>query len=123
MRGLENLHQDLVFGWRSLRRNPGFVATALVTLSLGIGAATGMFSVVQAVWLRPLPYDDPGRLVAIWSEQRQPSVPEASSAYANIDDWRRSSRALNGVLAYDGTSATITDPSGEVQRLNSALTG
>jgi predicted permease len=123
MSAWDNLRQDWTFGWRSLRRSPGFVATALVTLSLGIGAATGMFSVVQAVWLRPLPYLEPGRLVAIWSEQRQPPVPEASSAYGNIADWQRDSHKLRGVLAYDGTTATVLDPNGEAQRVGSALVG
>ena len=118
----DNLRQDWAYGWGSLRRNPGFSAIVLLTLSLGIGAATAMFSVVQAVWLRPLPYREPDRLVAVWTDQKRLNVAQAPSAHGNIADWQQSSRALE-MFAYDGNTVTITPPDGEMQRVGCALTG
>ncbi|HEV3486629.1 MAG TPA: hypothetical protein VG106_14555, partial [Vicinamibacterales bacterium] len=66
-RTLESLAQDLRFGARALRRNPGFALVAILTLALGIGANAAIFSVVHAVLLRPLPWQDPDRAVMIWS--------------------------------------------------------
>src|SRR5262245_17221863 len=65
-RSLETLARDLRYGLRMMVRNPGFTAVAVLTLTLGIGACTAVFSVVYAVMLRPLPYHDPDRLCAIW---------------------------------------------------------
>src|SRR5438105_4481498 len=66
-RGLEDLVQDVRFGWRSLRRRPGFTLVGALTLALGIGATTALFGVVKAVLLTPLPWGQPERLVEIWS--------------------------------------------------------
>ncbi|MBV8807293.1 MAG: hypothetical protein JO033_01345 [Acidobacteriaceae bacterium] len=69
--------KDIRYGIRTLLRNRGFAATALITLALGIGAATAIFSVVEAVLLRPLPYEDPGRLVPFLDDLSQQGYPRA----------------------------------------------
>ena len=65
---MQSLLKDVAYAWRTLRSNPAFSLTAIITLALGIGASTAIFSVVNAVLLRPLPYGDAGRLTLIWGD-------------------------------------------------------
>jgi putative ABC transport system permease protein len=102
---METLFQNLRYTIRTLRKSPGFTAVAVLTLALGIGANTAIFSVVNAVLLRPLPYKDDSRLVVILNKGRNPVAP------ANFIDWRSQSRSFShmGAAEYWTPNLTGTD--------------
>jgi predicted permease len=88
---------DVRFGIRMLRRNRGFAAVAIVTLALGIGANTAMFSVLNAVVLRALPFPDPGRLVALQGRQGARILGLGGTSLPDFEDWRREARGFEGL--------------------------
>lgn len=96
---METLLQDVRYGLRNLARQPGFAATALLTLALGIGATTAIFSVVNAVVLRPLPFADAGRLVAVSNRYARTGLTGATVSGPDVLDWREQSRSF-AVLAH-----------------------
>jgi len=100
------LLQDLRFGVRTLEKAPGLTAVAVVALALGIGANTAMFSIVNAVLLRPLPYTEPERLLQLYTSM--PQFREASVSYPNFLDWRERSRSFDVMAAYRGDTFTLT---------------
>src|ERR1041384_4373858 len=91
--------KDLAYGSRSLRRNPGFAVTVIVTLALGIGASTAIFSVVNAVLLRPLPYTAPERLVLVQTDLRNRNVRDFPFAPGDYNDLRRVGTLFEGFAA------------------------
>jgi predicted permease len=108
---LEALIQDLRYGVRTMLRSPGFTATAVIALALGIGANTAIFSVVNAVLLRPLPFDRPDRLVQVWHTPPPASFPgmhEFAVSPANFLDWRDENRTFEGMSAYGFGRYTFT---------------
>jgi putative ABC transport system permease protein len=108
---LERLLEDLRFGLRLLRKNPGFTAVAMLTLALGIGANAAVFSVVYAVLLRPLPYTEPSRLVVL--NENTPKVGDVSVSYQNFLDWRAASHTFSQMAAVhsvDFDLAGVTQP-------------
>lgn len=103
-----SLRQDLAYGLRALRRHPAFAAVTVVTLALGIGANTAMFSVVNAVLLRPLPFPEPERLVRLWMAKPMVGMTELPVTPASAEIWRERSRSYAGVAAYFQTASTLT---------------
>src|ERR1700686_2752363 len=95
---METLLQDLRYGLRMLAKSPGFTAIAILTLALGIGANTALFSVVNGVLLNPLSYPNPGQLVAIG--EKTPVFSQSSIAYPNFLDWVRLNHAFEALAAY-----------------------
>ena len=93
--------RDLAFAARTLRKNAAFSLTAIVTLALGIGATTAIFSVVNAVLLRPLPYDHPERLTIIWGELRQRQVYDWLFAPGDLKD------LMDQATLFDGSAYTV----------------
>src|SRR5580693_2302293 len=100
---LETLFQDIRFGARMFRKNPGFTCVAVLTLALGIGANAAIFSVVDAVLLRPLTYKDSHRLVTLLHDGSDPVSP------ANYIDWREQSRSFEAMTAAEAWSPNLTD--------------
>src|SRR5437899_7075924 len=95
---VETSWQDLRFAARMLRKNPGFTAVAVLTLALGIGANTAMFSVMQGVVLAPLQYVSSDRLVMVW--ENNPRFPRTWVSYPNFRDWQRSARSFQQMAAF-----------------------
>src|SRR5215469_324684 len=115
-----NLQQDLRFGIRQMAKAPGFAVATVLTIALGIGATTSIFSLVNAVLLRPLPFPDPDRLVAAGSvDERRPEPANSVSAmsYPNFFDWRARSHSFSGLAAYRDKTFTLT-AAGEPRHLD-----
>ncbi len=110
--------QDIRYALRSLRHHPVFTLTAVLTLALGIGANTAIFSAVNSVLLRPLPYPEPDRLVTIWGFH--PSIGRESASLPDFLDWRRDARSFSGMMAWANTQFTVTG-TGEPEVVNGAL--
>ena len=109
---------DLKFAVRQLLKNPGFTAVAVLTLALGIGANTAIFSVVDAVLLRPLAYPESGQLV--WLSERGADWSGGSIAYPNFVDWKSQQSVFENFGIYNGDNFTLTG-TGEPTRLAGAV--
>jgi predicted permease len=107
-RFLESLSQDLRYSLRMMRKNYGFTAVAVVTLALGIGANTAMFSAVDAVLIRPLPYTDADRLVMIWDEMSNIGFPKHNSTPAEWREWRLSNTVFTDIAATQPVEAILS---------------
>ncbi len=111
---METLLKDLRYGIRMLIRSPGFTTVAVLALALGIGANSAIFSVVNAVLLRPLPYEAPERLVSL--SEREPQLEGMSISYPNFLDWREQNRVFEQIAVYRRQSCNLTGGS-EPERL------
>ncbi|HEY4742498.1 MAG TPA: ABC transporter permease [Candidatus Acidoferrales bacterium] len=109
MSWLQNFAQDVSFGARVLRKNPGFTAVAVLTLALGIGANTAIFSVVQGVLLAPLPYRQPDRLVAVFNKNLTLKK-NINPSYPDFLDWQRTARSFDQMAALDWSDYDLTRP-------------
>ncbi len=117
---MPNLWQDLVVAVRSLRKTPAFTTTAVLTIALGIGASTAIFSVVSAVLLRPLPYRDPGQLVLIKSDLTARNVLNFPMPPGDFHDLRETGTLFQDVAAIVGGPATMIGEDGEPIRVENA---
>jgi putative ABC transport system permease protein len=105
---LETFWQDVRFGARTLRKNPGFTAVAVLTLALGIGANTAIFSVVEGVLLRPLPYKDPSRLVMVSEKNLKRGFPEFDVTPPDFIAWRAQNQVFSSMAAIRGHDYALT---------------
>jgi putative ABC transport system permease protein len=112
---LSEIRQDVTFAWRTLARAPAFAIVAILTLALGIGANTAIFSVVNGILLRPLPWPEPERLVIIASST--PEYSATTSSPANVMDWRRMQTSFTGLAGYITSSQNLTTDALEPRRL------
>ncbi len=105
---MESLIKDIRYGVRSLLKHPGFTCIAVLTLALGIGANTAIFSVVNAVLLRMLPFREPDRLVMVWEDASLAGFPRNTPAPANYADWKSQNQVFEEMAALDQRSFNLT---------------
>lgn len=105
---VETMVQDIRYAVRTLRKSPGFTTTSVAVLALAIGANTAMFSLLNAVLLRPLPYRSPEQLAMLWTEIPSQNIREGRSAYWNVEQWRRQSKSFADMAVFDPVSVTLT---------------
>ena len=110
---MQTLLHDLRYAFRLFAKNPSFTAIVVITLALGIGANTAIFSVVNAVLLRPLPFRDPAKLVLVAEKSKYPTI---STSYENYQDWRDQSHSFESLEATRGTTMTLSG-AGEPEHL------
>src|ERR1700723_2290849 len=106
VRWVENLWRDVRYGMASLARDPGFAAVTIGLLALGIGANTAMFSIVDAVMLKPLPFPEPERMVRVWESTPQGSGRNGTTTLTFLD-WKRQSDLFEALSAENPTSAAV----------------
>jgi hypothetical protein len=116
---MNTLWQDLRYGARMLLRQPGFTLIVLLTLALGIGANTAIFSVVNAVMLRQSPFTDADRLVRLYERNLERGWPDFGVSHPNFLDWRAQSRSFAGMGALTGASFNL-NAGGEVEVIRGA---
>jgi putative ABC transport system permease protein len=117
---METLLQDLRYALRMLAKRPGFTAVAVLTLAVGIGANTAIFSVVNAVLLRPLPYEEPERLVVVWDNFLNMGLPQISVSVPEFEDYRTRNQSFTGMAAWAMTTGNLTE-AGEPEQVRVAF--
>lgn len=105
---VEQLCEDMRFAFRILRKSPGFTFVVVVTLALGIGANTAIFSVVNGVVLSPLPYHQAEQLVIVWAKKPVGGI--MSPSYPDFEDWQRDTRSFQAMAAFGFRTFDLTNP-------------
>src|SRR5438067_4748913 len=117
---MNSLWQDFRYGFRMLAKTPGFTAVAVISLALGIGANTAIFSVVNAVLLKTLPYNDPGRIVMVWGDEPAKGNHRGQVSFTDVDDWRKRNHVFETVAAFTSWRPSLAG-AGEPERIPAAL--
>ena len=118
---LDEARQDLRYAARTLRRSRTFATAAAATLALAIGTNTAMFSVLNAVVLRPLPYGTPEQLAMLWTEDPTQNLREGRSALWNVEQWRSQSQSFADMAVFDAMSLTLTGAEGAEQIVGASI--
>ncbi|MDQ3149573.1 MAG: ABC transporter permease [Chloroflexota bacterium] len=118
---LAELSRDLRYALRTLRRSPAFTATAAATLALAIGTNTAMFSVLNAVLLRPLPYRSPEQLAMLWTEDPTENLREGRSALWDVEQWRGQSQTFADMATFDSVSTLLGGTDGVEQIVGASI--
>ncbi|MEE9577091.1 MAG: ABC transporter permease [Gemmatimonadota bacterium] len=114
---MNDVMRDLRYALRRIRRRPGFTLVVVVTLALGIGATTAIFSVVDAVLLRPLPYENPDRLVLLWGDETGQRTGSSWASFPDFVDFEAQVRSFEGLAAWSNANATLTGHGGDPIRI------
>ena len=112
---MTTLFQDIQYGLRTLRKSPGFTAVAVLTLALGIGVNTALFSVVNGVLLNPLPFPQPDQLITL--HESKPNFEQGSISYPNFRDWQKDNHTLSALAVYRGYAFSLTG-TGEAEQVS-----
>ena len=118
---LDQARQDLRYAVRTLRKSRVFATAAAATLALAIGANTTMFSVLNAVLLRPFPYRAPAQLAMLWTEDPTQNLREGRSALRNVEQWRSESQSFADIAVFDAINTTLTGVDGAEQIVGAAI--
>src|SRR5215204_3164024 len=117
---MDSIFADIRYGLRSLMKRPGATAIALVTLALGIGMNTAIFSAVDSILLRPLPFKDPERIVSVWEQSPSLGIQQNQAAPANFFDLRNQNQVFEALGAYGPLDINLTG-AGDPERLDGQL--
>jgi predicted permease len=123
-RYMQDFRNDLAYAFRRLRAAPAFAVTAVLTMALGIGANTAIFSIVNGVLLRPLPFPNPASLYAVYSANRTGNLLQASVSAVDLDDWRAQRHAIEDLGGYwygEGSTGVDLTGRGEPRRLSAVF--
>src|SRR5260370_26379264 len=115
------LFQDLQFAFRTLRKNPGFTVAAVLALGLGVGANSAMFSVIDGVLLRPLPFPQPEHLANVWETDFKRNLPKFLVAPGNYYEWRAQNRVFADLGAYQQNTFNLATNENEPERYIGAI--
>ncbi len=119
---VEDAMQDLKYGIRMILKNPVFSAVAIATLALGIGANTAIYTVVEAVLLEPLPFEEPDELTLLWTHNEEQNQTKYMVSPLDFDDWRTQNNTFEAMAAYWPSTATLTEVGGDPTRVRQVFT-
>src|SRR5436309_13683810 len=119
---MDSLLQDLRYAVRALVKSPGFAALTIACLALGIGVNSTIFSVVDTVAIRPLPFTDPDRLVSIYSTHKASGIDMGAVSYLDLQDWRARTHSFSDVAAVTGRNLALSDRDEPERLLGSLVT-